>query len=158
MCAAGHRVRWERNSSMADSFVYQPHVHGDDGVLTPDLIVDRLVLLEARVRNSLTPIPSNLLTTATEVQQLGSTACGSAALVLVAGGRYPIVTLGSAHWDPALADRPALAHLVAAKPICREALRLDDFEADPSAYRLRTILLEAGSQSLVEETPLNELC
>ncbi len=143
---------------MSNSFVYQPHVHTDDGVLTPDLIVDRLAILEASVRESLTPIPSNLLTTATEIQQLGSTACGSAALVLVAGGRGPVVTIGSAHWDPALADRPPLAHVVTAKPICREALRLNDFEADPSAYLLRTIRLETGSQSLVEETPLNELC
>ena len=27
---------------MADSFLYQPHIHGANGVLTPDLVVDSL--------------------------------------------------------------------------------------------------------------------
>ena len=108
---------------MSDSFVYQPHVHTPDGVLTPDLIVDRLLLAaEANPR----PLGLNLLTTSHVLDDPSKTGCGSAALVLISGGRGAVATVGSAHWTPgATAAGGILSEQLTPKPIAREGVRLE---------------------------------
>lgn len=141
---------------MADSFLYQPHVQGADGVLTPDLVIDNLAVAALPDPQQVRPLPVNLLTSATEIQQLGDTACGSAAMVVVAAGRGAIVTVGSDHWDPELGEVGVLAHQTCAKPIGREAIRLEDCGVNADIV-LRTFHIRKGSQTLVGETPLDGL-
>lgn len=142
---------------MANSFIYQPHIRTAEGVLTPDLVVDSLALAQTSDSGSPLPVPVNLLTTATEIQQLGSTACGTAALVLVSGGQDPVATVGSAHWDPALGDSAAHGHQVCAKPICREALRVSEVEANPSAFLLRTLRVTKEAATVIGELVLSDV-
>lgn len=143
---------------MSDSYLYQPHVHGADGVLTPDLAIDSLAVVLGPEPKEIMPLPINLLTSATTLQQPGATACGSAAMVVVAAGRGAIVTVGSDHWDPALGATGAgsvLGHLTCAKPIAREAVRLDDHDAVRGAI-LRTYEIRGDDQALLGETPLSD--
>jgi len=138
---------------MSDSFLYQPHVRESDGVLTPDLVVDRLALARASDPDPTLPLPINLLSCATEIQQLGDTACGSVALVVIAAGRGAVVTVGSDHWDPALAKTGGPAHQTCAKPVSREAIRLNDCGAD-AEFVLRTFHIRNGAVTLTGETKL----
>ncbi|HUT51040.1 MAG TPA: DUF2848 family protein [Alphaproteobacteria bacterium] len=143
---------------MSDSFLYQPHVHGADGVLTPDLAVDSLTVVLAPAAKEIMPLPINLLTCATTLQQPGDTACGSAAMVVVAGGRGAIITVGSDHWDPELGAAGAnsvLGHLTCAKPIARETVRLEDHDAVRGSV-LRTYRTRGEDQTLIGETPLRD--
>jgi hypothetical protein len=141
---------------MSDSFLYQPHVHGADGVLTPDLVVDNLAVVLAPDAKDIVPLPINLLTGGTEVQQASQTACGSAALVVIAAGRGAVVTVGSDHWDPELGPPAALGRLTCAKPIAREAVRLETVDAEGRAV-LRTFRLRGDNQVQIGETSLGDM-
>lgn len=141
---------------MTDGFFYQPHVHTADGVLSPDLLLDRLTLTRDGGANL--PLTIGLLTSGTSIQQIGATACGNAALALVSAGRGTVATVASAHWDPALADGPAwLPYQVAPKPLSREAVRLEMLAGDPSAFVLRTIGLTGDDRIQLGETALDAL-
>jgi len=141
---------------MANSFLYQPHVHDADGVLTPDLLVENLAVALAPDANEIVPLPINLLTSGTMVQQASRTACGAAALVIVAAGRGAVVTVGSDHWDPELGPPVALGHLTCVKPIGREAVRLETLAAEGSAV-LRTFRRRGGNRALIGETSLGDI-
>lgn len=141
---------------MADSFIYQPHVHTADGVLTPDLVVDDLSIVAGNGAEY--PLTVNLLCTATELQQIGETASGTAALVLVSAGRGTVATVGSAHWQPGLCEiEPWLGYQVTAKPISREAVRIDVLAGDPGGFVLRTLRLSKDGSDVIGETPLDAL-
>lgn len=141
---------------MSNSFFYQPHVHTAEGVLTPDLLIDHLSI--ATPDGPPLPLTIDLLTTGTALQQIGDTAGGNAALVLVSAGRGAVATVGSAHWDPRLGpDTPWLAYQVAAKPLSREAVRLSLLAGDPAGFVLRTFRRREGANETIGETPLGEL-
>lgn len=142
---------------MADSFVYQPHVHEQAGVLTPDLLIDRLFYVRPPDRRW-HPLPVSLLSTATTLQQVGGDASASAALVLVTAGNGALATAGSAHGLTGAAfETAALGQQIAAKPIAREAVRLRNLASDPSAWTLRTTRISAGAATVVGETRVGEL-
>ena len=105
---------------MAALFQYQPHVHRDGKVFTPDLLVAHA---RARIGETDLPLPIDRLSTATTIQQVDPAAHGMAALVVVGGGsgadQGPLLTIGSLHG--AGGDL-----LSCAKPISRQAWRLSD--------------------------------
>lgn len=137
---------------MSSVFVYQPHVHTESGVLSPDLAIDRLLL--AQPHGEPLTLPRQLLTSAPQLEQLGESACAAAALVLVAAGRGTLLTIGSAHWDPTLSG--ALAHAVAAKPVAREARRLADC-AGLLDWQLTTERVTAAGVERVAQSRIGEL-
>jgi hypothetical protein len=142
---------------MADSFVYQPHVHMPNGVLTPDLVVDRLLLISGS-GGRWVPLGLNLLTTTRALQDPSPGGCASAALVLISGGRGTVVTVGSAHWAPQVGQSGGfVSEQLTPKPIAREAVRIKSFEEGRSAGVLSTYRRSGDSEVLIGKTAVAEL-
>lgn len=127
---------------MAALFQYQPHVHRDGKLFTPDLLV---AYARIRVGNADLPLPIDRVTTEVSLQQAGAAAWGVAALVVIGGGpgpdEGPLLTIGSLHGAP---DDP----LACAKPLSRQAWRLADV-----ADHLHRIELRGWHISAVGRTP-----
>jgi hypothetical protein len=141
---------------MSDSFLYQPHVHQASGVLTPDLVIDRLTLM-CPPDQRIWALPIHLLSTAISFQQLNRSGAGCAALALVSAANGTLVTIGSAHCDTLLLSDPGiLAYQVCAKPIAREAMRLRDLQ-DLASWKLTTLRNQSHELQLVATTVLAEL-
>lgn len=120
---------------MAALFQYQPHVHRDGKVYTPDLLVAHArIHAGGHIGNRETPLPIDRLTVETSLQQVGSEAHGIAALVVIGGGdnddQGPLLTVGSLH-----GHRGDL--LACAKPISRQAWRLADVAGHLDRISLR---------------------
>ncbi len=105
---------------MSGQLVYRPHVRSDGAVYTPDLTIARAWMEPGG--NGAVPLPVDRLTTATELQQPGREGQGVAALVAVAAGDGPLLTVGSLHSAGAAA--PGL--LACARPLSRQAWRLSE--------------------------------
>ena len=69
------------------SFLYQPHIHTNDGVLTPDLMVDHLLLSDEQHHDRTHSLAVNLLSNRVSLQDVLPGGCASAALAFVSGGR-----------------------------------------------------------------------
>ena len=142
--------------TMSDGFIYRPHVHTPDGVLTPDLVIERL-LLTAGPNGRQSALGVNLLTTARTLHDPTETGCASAALVFVSGGRGTVVTVGSAHWDAAGgSDRTIPSEQFTPKPIAREAIRIDRLGRDRPGI-LATYRRTANDEVRIGQTSIAEL-
>ncbi len=109
---------------MAALFQYQPQVHRDGKVYTPDLLVAHArIHAGGHIGNAETPLPVDRLMVGTNLQQVGSEAHGVAALVVIGGGdgdhEGPLLTVGSLHGHGG-------DLLACAKPLSRQAWRLAD--------------------------------
>lgn len=142
---------------MPDSFIYQPHVYESVGVITPDLLIDRASLVRASDMRAFA-LPIHLISTSTSYQQVGSTAGGSAALVLIAAGSGPLVSVGSAHHDPEMGlHSPSIPYHVCAKPLSRMAVRVGDFVTDLPSWYLETARCHARGQDIIASTAVADI-
>ena len=142
---------------MADSFFYQPHVHTRDGVLTPDLVVDTLLLKVARGADP-RPLGLNLLTTTRYLQDPCEDGCASAGLVLLSGGRGSLVTVGSAHWNPKESEKTAYpTEQLTPKPVAREAIRISHLMEVLPAVALSTFRQTRAGEAEIGRTALTDL-
>lgn len=95
------------------------------------------------------PLPVDRLTTASEFQQPGKRAHGIAAVVIVAAGDGPLLTVGSLH--AAGYSPPVL--LACAKPVSRQAWRLKDVKPHLDRLILRGWHRAGDSRSLATDEP-----
>lgn len=138
---------------MRSHFTFQPHVHQSEGVITPDLLLDRLVLLSAGEE----PLTADVerLTSAAAVQyQPPLTVCPD--VVLVAAEYGPLLSVGASLVDGDTAaneDAPGLrAHRTSLKLLGRQAWRFADVADHADQLRLRAYLVEGTNRSpLVED-------
>jgi len=143
---------------MSQSFIYQPHVHETDGVLTPDLIVDSVTLLASAEATTSVSLAINLLSTETSLQDPTATGCASAALVLIAGGRGALATVASAHWNPAYAAiAPVPSEHWTPLLLCREAVRLPVVAEELKNLTLETARTNSSGSTVIGQTPVNAL-
>lgn len=124
---------------MSGHFLYQPHVHRDGKVTTPDLLLTRATVLDAT--GDAAPLPIDRIAMTVTVQQVGADAHGLAALAVVAARDGALLTLASLHAAPAADGADFLACL---KPISREAWRLDDVLPHMAELRLQAWHLTGG--------------
>ncbi len=118
--------------------LYRPHVyHGEDEVVTPDLMVTRMgVALAGDVR----PVSVERLTTAVVVPEPAGRCCGAPAVVVVGSSGGALITVGAVHGDlRCLDDDPDLALQAGAKVISRFAWRLSDAAANAERITLKLI-------------------
>ena len=103
--------------------IYQPHIaQGEDEVVTPDLMLNRLgVALAGDPR----PVSIERLTTAVVVPELAGRCFGAPAVVVVGSSGGALVTVGAVHGDLSCLDRdPELALRAGAKVMSRFAWRI----------------------------------
>ena len=70
---------------MASSFIYRPHVATLDGVITPDVLIDSLMIAKKGEAKPL-PVPIDRMTMDIEMQVAGPGAAPDAALALIGAG------------------------------------------------------------------------
>lgn len=145
------RAPTERIVPVSASFVYQPHVASGSEIVTPDLIVDRLIVAHGigpGAEPGFAELPVQRLTTDIGFQHPGDRHHGSAAFALVAAGRGDLITVASAHRDRAAGDgrnQATSAHYLAcAKPLSRQAWRLPDVSGHFDRLVLRWQVEGAG--------------
>ncbi len=118
--------------------LYQPHVyHGEDEVVTPDLMVTRMgVALAGEVR----PVSVECLTTATVVPEPAERCFGAPAAVVVGSSGGALITVGAVHGDlHCLEADPDLALQAGAKVLSRFAWRLSDAATNAQEITLQLI-------------------
>lgn len=118
--------------------LYQPHVyHGEDEVVTPDLMISRMgVALAGDVR----PVSVERLTTAVVVPEPAGRCYGAPAVVVVGSSGGALITAGAVHGDLSCLDAdPDLALQAGAKVMSRFAWRLSDVAANAQRITLKLI-------------------
>ncbi len=132
---------------MCAGFVYRPHVETAEGVFTPDIVLDRLVVAagggEERFRVSV-----DRLTCDDAIEVLGGETVGQGAVALIASGAGALIGIGSDHIDRTLADTdPARARQLCAKPLARGAWRFAEVVGHLDALVLTTAADADGGRS-----------
>ena len=117
--------------------LYQPHVHQDEGVLSPDVLIKELsVIAPDGGRSSVSVFR---LTTAVMVPEFTARTIWCPAVVLVAASRGPIAAPATVHADKTVIGQDLrLALQATSKPIGRSALRLSSDECSLSDITLKT--------------------
>ncbi len=117
---------------------YQPHVyHGEDEVVTPDLMLSRLGV---SLVGDLRPVSIERLTTAVVVPEPAGPCYGAPAVVVVGSSGGALITVGAVHGDlRCLDDDPDLALQAGAKVMSRFAWRLSDAAANAERVTLKLI-------------------
>ncbi|MFP6687941.1 MAG: DUF2848 family protein [Alphaproteobacteria bacterium] len=136
---------------MASSFIYRPHVQTLDGVVTPDVLIDSL-MLAAKGEAKLLPVPIDRITMDIEMQAAGTGNGPDAALALIGAGAGTLLSIASNHGEP---GGPA-ARLACAKPICRHAWRLADVAAHLSDLILKTAVIDGTETKILQEGSLGD--
>jgi hypothetical protein len=108
---------------MPTSYIFQPHVHELEAVVTPDVLIDELCVASvATGRLEIAPLPVDRLTMDNGFQVTAEDTTADAAIALIGAGAGMLIGIASDH-------RGALAgsdRLACAKPICREVWRFAD--------------------------------
>ena len=136
---------------MASSFIYRPHVATLDGVITPDVLIDSL-MIAAKGEAKPLPVPIDRMTMDIEMQVAGPGAAPDAALALVGAGAGTLLSIASNHGEP---DGPA-NRLSCAKPICRHAWRLGDVAGHLSDLILKTAVIDGTDTKILQKGSLGD--
>jgi len=108
---------------MSTSFVFQPHVHEREAVVTPDVLIDELcVAAVTGTRIDISPLPVDRLTMDNGFQVAGSGTVVDAGVILIGAGAGTLIGIASDHRK---ADDSS-SRLACAKPVCREVWRFAD--------------------------------
>ncbi len=114
---------------MTTGFVFRPHVHQTDTVVTPDLLIDRLVVAHGNTRS---PVPVDRLSMASDFQVVGAGTVADAAIALIGTSGGMLIGVASDHRRPE--EPPGTP--VCAKPVCREVWRYADVAGHAGALIL----------------------
>ena len=117
---------------MCAGFVYRPHVETAEGVFTPDIVLDSLVVAAGNARF---PVSVERLTGDAAIEVVGGETRGHGAVALIAASAGTLIGIGSDHLDGALADDPARARQVCAKPLSRATWRFAEIAGHLDAVR-----------------------
>ena len=139
---------------MCAGFVYRPHVDTAEGVFTPDIVLDRLVVA---VGNARFPVSVERLTGDAAIEVVGGETRGQGAVALVAASAGSLIGIGSDHIDGALAEDPARARQVCAKPLARAAWRFAEIAGHLDEIALRTEAVDGAGRSHESETALSDI-
>ncbi len=133
---------------MSTSYLFQPHVHGLEAVVTPDILIDDLfVAVVSGAGIDILPVPIDRLTMDNGFQVAGSGSTVDAALVLIGAGSGMLVGIASDHRF--VGD--ATGRMVCAKPICREVWRFADVADHAARLVVRGLAVENNLKSTVQE-------
>lgn len=139
---------------MCAGFVYRPHVETAEGVFTPDIVLDSLTVA---VGNARYPVSVERLTGDAAIEVVGAETRAQGAVALVAASAGSLIGIGSDHIDGALADDPARARQVCAKPLSRATWRFAEIAGHLGDVVLRTEAVDAAGESHATETPLADI-
>jgi len=131
---------------MASSFIYRVHIETLDSIVTPDILIDRLLVAQMGDSGPL-PIPIDRITTDNEIQVVGSGSVAEAALALIGSGAGMLVSIASNHGYPDGLD----GRLSFAKPLCRHAWRYNEVSNHVSALVLRTAVITSNGIEIVAQ-------
>jgi hypothetical protein len=135
---------------------YQPHItQGEDEVVTPDLMLNRLgVALAGDPR----PVSIERLTTAVVVPEPAGRCFGAPAVVLVGSTGGALITVGAVHGDLRCLDHdPELALRAGAKVMSRFAWRLSDAATHAERITLKLVEGQGPEGTLAGQWPLTSL-
>ena len=139
---------------MCAGFVYRPHVETAEGVFTPDIVLDGLTVA---VGNARYPVSVERLTGDAAIEVVGAETRAQGAVALVAASAGSLVGIGSDHIDGALADDPARARQVCAKPLSRATWRFAEIAGHLDEIVLRTEAVDDAGESHAAETALADI-
>ena len=128
---------------MCAGFVFRPHVETEEGVFTPDIVLDRLAVA-AGGGNDRFPVSVERLTCDDGIEVLGADTSAQGAVALIAASAGALIGIGSDHVDRALADDPAKARQICAKPLARGAWRFSEVAGHLDALTLTTTTTDAA--------------
>ena len=139
---------------MCAGFVYRPHVETAEGVFTPDIVLDRLVVA---VGNARFPVSVERLTGDAAIEVIGGETRGQGAVALIAASAGSLIGIGSDHVDGALAEDPARARQVCAKPLSRATWRFAEIAGHLDEIALRTEAVDAAGRSHESDIALSDV-
>ena len=139
---------------MCAGFVYRPHVDTAEGTFTPDIVLDRLVVA---VGNARFPVSVERLTGDAAIEVVGAETRAQGAVALIAASAGSLIGIGSDHIDGALAEDPARARQVCAKPLARAAWRFAEIAGHLVEVILRTEAVDGAGRSHESETALSDI-
>lgn len=141
------------------TFIYQPHVHGMDTVITPDIHIERLMVVDCSSEKTVTyPIGIDRLRTEDEIQVIGADTASVAGVVFVAARYGILMCLASDQIDLALAPASSgAARQICPKPIGRQAWRYDDVKSHFDHLILKCWADGSGVAEGIPEKPPTDL-
>ncbi len=139
---------------MCAGFVYRPHVDTAEGVFTPDIVLDRLVVA---VGNARFFVSVERLTGDAAIEVIGGETRGQGAVALIAASAGSLIGIGSDHVDGALAEDPARARQVCAKPLARATWRFAEIAGHLDEITLGTQAIDGAGRSHESETTLSSI-
>ncbi|MDA0241416.1 MAG: DUF2848 family protein [Proteobacteria bacterium] len=111
------------------SFLFQPHVHSLDAVITPDLRIETLIIVDGGAGSAWShAIGVDRLTTETEIQVVGSDTAACTGVIFIAAGYGTLVGVANDHVDTSLVSNAAVARQVCPKPLGRQVWRYTDLK------------------------------
>ena len=138
---------------MSTSFIFQPHVHEREAVVTPDVLIDELcVAVVSGARIEIVPVPIDRLTMDNGFQVAASGTTADAAVVLVGAGSGTLIGIASDHRK---ADDPT-GRLACAKPVCREVWRLADVVGHVERLVMRATAMAGDRTTTLQEGALGD--
>ena len=139
---------------MCAGFVYRPHVETADGVFTPDIVLDRLVVASG---NHQFPVSVERLVCGDAIEVVGDATRARGAVALIAASAGALLGIGSDHLDGALADDPGRARQICAKPLARAVWRFAEVADHLEEILLRTETVDGAGRSRETETALSAI-
>ena len=139
---------------MCAGFVYRPHVETAEGVFTPDIVLDSLIVAAGNAR---LPVSVERLTGDAAIEVVGGETRARGAVALIAASAGPLIGIGSDHVDGALAEDPARARQVCAKPLARHVWRFAEIAGHLDEIALRTEAVDDAGRWHETETALSSI-
>lgn len=139
---------------MCAGFVYRPHVETPEGVFTPDIVLDGLIVA---VGNARIPVSVERLTGDAAIEVIGGETRGHGAVALIAASAGALIGIGSDHVDGALAEDPARARQICAKPLARQVWRFAEIADRLEDIALGTEAVDGAGRSHRSETALSAI-
>ena len=139
---------------MCAGFVYRPHVETAEGVFTPDIVLDSLIVAAGNAR---IPVSVERLTGDVAIKVVGAETRGVGAVALIAASAGALIGIGSDHVDGALAEDPARARQICAKPLARHVWRFAEVASHLDEIALRTEAVDDAGRSHETETALSAI-
>ena len=140
---------------MCAGFVYRPHVETAEGVFTPDIVLDRLVVAAGNRRF---PVSVERLSCGDTIEVLGDETRGRGAVALIAASAGSLIGIGSDHSDGALAAaEPGRARQICAKPLARGVWRFAEIADHLDALVLRTLSVDGAGRAQETECAVSSI-